>query len=1212
MSENNDISDQGFKGHTAEGTVTASKTMRMGTMSEGEATALGHKQADDTISKARGAISSEVYDKEGNDAEEHDKYMRGVEGLEREGINKGALAMGLALKNKSDEEISQMMADLQAAGSLSKLDEYSTAKGSRKSGKFTHKDGFLDSASNEGEISYTDSKGQTHTMSRAKASELIADSKMHSMIGQGEGIANVTNGGKDMDIYAANAQYSEQSKQSTSAAKIRTQGGIDGAVAADVRDANLKATKQVAAQNAEIETAAKSAGITDPSAIENIKKELASAGGEFGKEAAKVLKELSNIASGTTSMKVAGDAKSVDWGQQTGLLDSHGQITADGLTAKGIEAAEKIAPLRQKMQNFSEENAKSIEDGLIVALAGDSIGLNTKEFQKQEAEAIKNGDQEKMKKFANAREVGHDILKDAGFYNADGSIKDGEDLAGWMASKSAGNKTGMHALAINGKTIGLSLGENGMRVAGVDSSETINNLSSYLHGQEYKSFIADMLSSDAFQNMDQERLKQIVNAKDTITKLIGKGVEPLSKFFQNEFHMDEGSADILAASVEGGGIVLSGAELASMYANRDKIRTDSQGNQLYKDRSGNSVRRDSDGRYFTTDENGVQHDYNRDAQGNAIYKDGQNNIVQRDSEGYFTTDKAGERQAYQGDINALRKPSADLKPVKGGGIIANFARRTLDGFKGQTSSEFSPKKSSVNSSTGAHNVPDEPGKEPNSVVEDDGHNNRVDQGNTGQNKSAQEKGIDDSQSGTPSQNKNSRIQGTPPSDFTQSVAQAREKVNALKEQFDLLDQTPDAAYGREHLASELEAQMQQYERTDPKYSQLKNMANTIRQGGTVKRGAITQGIGANLPPYVINNAQGSGIDFEHVGDVAKEMRANDLETQLGKAQHELDRATQFQVTNENTLQFTASGDKVASVAPEGTHTAVTPGTVDAKTMNFYDPKTLPTEDIVNQKRVALEQAIASGDSEAIKTAQGDLADASSKRNLYNSMSKVPFGKAFAVGVLGLGAYATTAEASSDINKGDYTRAGIDVVEFLDQTGVTTMGKAVYDTDALLKHLNAQEYQDNINTVRSANHGNSGGFTLMSYGDTQYRGVPVSFTSAENGHLVVNGAETGVNYDQFMQQNTMRQDDQINFARTITKTDLNKEGAMNYITQATTPVELAQRFNVLNSTIETPSFTSQSGIGSLIRSPNNSTPNERDGRYSQAAERVVNAFQSGNR
>ena len=81
-------------------------------------------------------------------------------------------------------------------------------------------------------------------------SQKIDQTKIDSMAGQARGID--VNRDKGVD-YSEMAQYSEQSKQQSTQAKIETQGGVERAVATDVTESSLKAAKQQESVSSELQ-----------------------------------------------------------------------------------------------------------------------------------------------------------------------------------------------------------------------------------------------------------------------------------------------------------------------------------------------------------------------------------------------------------------------------------------------------------------------------------------------------------------------------------------------------------------------------------------------------------------------------------------------------------------------------------------------------------------------------------------------------------------------------------------------------------------------------------------------------------------------------------------------------------------------------------------------------------------------------------------------
>ncbi len=127
----------------------------------------------------------------------------------------------------------------------------------------------------------------------------LEKSKLDSMVGQAAGVAS--NLEKDPNIYMQNAQYSEMSRQQTTASKIDQQGGIDKAVAADTADARIKAQTQVDT----IAARANALGFDE----DKIKQALSSGGDEV---ASKIAKALGQLEGQNAGMKTSADIEKSD------------------------------------------------------------------------------------------------------------------------------------------------------------------------------------------------------------------------------------------------------------------------------------------------------------------------------------------------------------------------------------------------------------------------------------------------------------------------------------------------------------------------------------------------------------------------------------------------------------------------------------------------------------------------------------------------------------------------------------------------------------------------------------------------------------------------------------------------------------------------------------------------------------------------------------
>lgn len=161
-------------------------------------------------------------------------------------------------------------------------------------------------------------------------------------------------------------------------------------------------------------------------------------------------------------------------------LDAQGGV--DG--AVGVDVME--AGIKAGMQKGGvETQAKILEDAIATGAAKGAQTLSQAAEQVGSVQAGMQfgGSAGLLKKFNNGEQI-YDALAStgkfdekslAGLKNEDGSFKSGGDLASWISSKQAGHMSGMHGLAIEDKngvtqTVGLALGDEGLRVTGLDSS----------------------------------------------------------------------------------------------------------------------------------------------------------------------------------------------------------------------------------------------------------------------------------------------------------------------------------------------------------------------------------------------------------------------------------------------------------------------------------------------------------------------------------------------------------------------------------------------------------------------------------------------------------------------------------------------------------------------------------------------------------------------
>lgn len=351
---------------------------------EGDARTSGKLGIDKKLQSIHGAQKAQIYNKDGSDGKEHDKFMLGGTELARQALNNKELAMGLAMNKKSEEEKRQMYADMQAAGSLKTLDEFSKVKGARKTGSFTHdKDGYLETASNENDVTWRDTNGKTHTMSRAKANELLGDAEQRGILGKGAGISSKTDGGRNMGILSNNAMGQEAGNISGMNAAIAVAGGVTGFSALKATQSAVQTTEAASTVKSKIEEGLLHSGqAKTPEEAKKLAEAIVNGSAEGADKFKKALESLGNLAGAkvggqtradytsqaiaggsekykelqadTASMKTAQSMKSIKAQKEAGFMDENGNITSKGMEAYGVVAGQQASHL-SKLLDFAND-----------------------------------------------------------------------------------------------------------------------------------------------------------------------------------------------------------------------------------------------------------------------------------------------------------------------------------------------------------------------------------------------------------------------------------------------------------------------------------------------------------------------------------------------------------------------------------------------------------------------------------------------------------------------------------------------------------------------------------------------------------------------------------------------------------------------------------------------------------------------------------------
>jgi len=398
---------------------------------EGDATTLGNLSGDKTLQQAHGAQKAQIYNNDGSHGHEHSKFMLGAEELQRKGYNEKELAMGAAMANKSEKEKRQMMADVQASNAGKILDDFSHAGGSRKTLDVSHdKDGYIDGVSNENRISWEDTNGKTHHMSRAKANEMLADAGMIGMIGKGAGIYSQTQRGKNMGVVANNAMASEGANIAGLNSAIQTAGGVDGFVGLKSSSSAVQTAEAIGGTEGKVQEALMK---NNPQMSKEQAEAMSKAIVEGSKEGAQHFKDalgtLGSLASTISAGKTASDLKSISVaGGKEGYVDLQTK-TAQIRTDSQVGTTEG---------DIHKMNNDKVYQGIINKhLAGLTPG------SEQYKKAVRE-------------------LQEAKFLDASGHLNQNKDerFQGLMQA-TKGNMAGMHGITVGSSSYSVSGGAGG-------------------------------------------------------------------------------------------------------------------------------------------------------------------------------------------------------------------------------------------------------------------------------------------------------------------------------------------------------------------------------------------------------------------------------------------------------------------------------------------------------------------------------------------------------------------------------------------------------------------------------------------------------------------------------------------------------------------------------------------------------------------------------
>ncbi|MDF1875625.1 conjugal transfer protein TraG N-terminal domain-containing protein [Sulfurimonas sp. SAG-AH-194-I05] len=245
------------------------------------------------VETAKGLVSSMAFNADGSigKKEEFDKYAKGTEIGSRIAANK-TMGAGMWANGKNEQETIDAMSDIQRTGAMGVASEVAKGRGF-KNGEFG---GNIDKFED--------------------ASTLIEQSKSDSMHGQAKGVD--ANYKVNPNMYSQNAQYSEESKQQTTDAKIKAQGGkVSDAVAVDVAESSIKATQQ---KDALLGSMAQHAGGGETG--KKIADEILAGGTKAAEKMKDVLSSVGDLAHAQSASKTAGDLKTLSIMGESSMIES--------------------------------------------------------------------------------------------------------------------------------------------------------------------------------------------------------------------------------------------------------------------------------------------------------------------------------------------------------------------------------------------------------------------------------------------------------------------------------------------------------------------------------------------------------------------------------------------------------------------------------------------------------------------------------------------------------------------------------------------------------------------------------------------------------------------------------------------------------------------------------------------------------------------------
>lgn len=227
-------------------------------------------------------------------------------------------------------------------------------------------------------------------------------------------------------------------------------------------------------------------------ALEALSKDLSS----MGTDSAVSGSEVEQFAKGSENQGRINANKTLGAGRMTlskadmsAIQDSvEAGIASEIGKGRGMKIAAKAAD--ESLRDFAEKSSEVSTAKSSMSTYALGSKLNSKRMEEMHDKFLNMEDAEKNKMFTK---------EDLADMKTEGRFKTGAEAAAWLASKQAGHLQGMHGLSIAGKTVGVSVGDDNVRVADisggtkVDTGNIKSSLDSTTTGSKSEHFNEQMM-----------------------------------------------------------------------------------------------------------------------------------------------------------------------------------------------------------------------------------------------------------------------------------------------------------------------------------------------------------------------------------------------------------------------------------------------------------------------------------------------------------------------------------------------------------------------------------------------------------------------------------------------------------------------------------------------------------------------------------------------